>query len=447
MSLPKYPKYKDSGVEWLGEVPEGWRVIRIKHIVAVPVTDGPHETPEIFDDGIPFISAESIKNNSIDFNLKRGYISETDHQRYSQKFKPKKNDILMIKSGATTGNLGLVDVDQEFNIWSPLAAIRCNQRIAVPKFVFHSMQSPNFKTSIELFWSFGTQQNIGMGVIENLPLCIPSVDDQTAIAAFLDRETGKIDALVSEQEKLIALLKEKRQALISHAVTKGLDPKAKMKDSGVEWLGEVPQGWEVKKLKRLLKIPMQYGANESAEMDDPDLPRFIRITDVNENGSLRDETFRSLPEEIAKPYLLDDGDLLFARSGATSGKTFLYKSTWGRCAYAGYLIRGKFNQSQVVPVFVKYFTSSNNYWQWISSVVIQSTIQNVSADKYNELAIGVPPLTEQTAIAAFLDRETGKIDALMQEADRGIELLKERRSALISAAVTGKIDVRGLATA
>ncbi len=149
------------------------------------------------------------------------------------------------------------------------------------------------------------------------------------------------------------------------------------KDSGVEWLGEVPEHWEVKRLKHVLSERLVYGANETAEIDDPDLPRYVRITDVDENGGLREDTFRSLPKEIAAPYLLKDGDLLFARSGATSGKTFLYQASWGTCAYAGYLIRARMDKKKVLPKFMKYYTTSSCYWQWLSSIYIQATIQNV----------------------------------------------------------------------
>jgi hypothetical protein len=161
----------------------------------------------------------------------------------------------------------------------------------------------------------------------------------------------------------------------------------KYKPSGVEWLGEVPEHWEVKRMKFMLSQPLKYGANESAEIDDPDLPRYIRITDIDEDGSLRNDTFRSLPWEVAAPFLLQDGDLLFARSGATSGKSFLYNKDWGICAYAGYLIRARLNQSKAVPQFVRHFTSSISYWQWLSSIYIQATIQNVSAEKYADLQI------------------------------------------------------------
>lgn len=230
------------------------------------------------------------------------------------------------------------------------------------------------------------------------------------------------------------------------------------KDSGVEWLGEVPGHWEVCRLKFLLSFPLQYGANESAELDDPELPRYIRITDIDENGNLREDTFKSLPEEIAKPYLLDDGDLLLARSGATVGKTFLYRKEWGRAAYAGYLIRARFDGKRFSARLAAYVTQSYEYWDWLKSSVIQATIQNVSAEKYANFVLPIPPENEQDEIILFLDRETARIDALIEclggrasagaaDSKSAIGLLIEYRSALITHAVTGKIDVRHAAAA
>ncbi|WP_457572810.1 restriction endonuclease subunit S [Desulfolithobacter sp.] len=208
------------------------------------------------------------------------------------------------------------------------------------------------------------------------------------------------------------------------------------KPSGVDWLGDVPEGWEVKRLKFLLTEPLKYGANEAAEQDDPELPRYVRITDIDENDGLREETFRSLPMDVAAPYLLKNGDILFARSGATAGKTFLYKKSWGVCAYAGYLIRARLHVNKASADFIRYFTASSNYWQWLSSVFIQATIQNVSAERYAGLFLPLPPLPEQTAIADFLDHETGKIDTLVAKKQTLIERLKEKRTALISRTVT-----------
>jgi len=216
-------KMKNSGVEWLSDMPEHWDALPLKRIVAVPVTDGPHETPEILDDGIPFVSAESIRNNRIDFERKRGFISVEDHCRYSKKYKPKRDDIFMIKSGATTGNLAIVETDEEFNIWSPLAVVRANINRALPKYILFAMNSKEFQASVQLFWSYGTQQNIGMNIIENLPIPLPPLPEQRAIANHLDQETGKIDNLISKVEGAIEKLKEYRSGIITAAVTGKID--------------------------------------------------------------------------------------------------------------------------------------------------------------------------------------------------------------------------------
>lgn len=214
---------KDSGIEWLGTVPKSWKVLAIKHVTAIPITDGPHETPMLFDEGVPFISAEAIKDDKIDFSKMRGFISLKAHKLFSKKYKPKKGDIYLIKSGATTGNVALVDTDKEFNIWSPLAAVRPDRKQADAKFVFYFMKSRPFLQSIELGWSYGTQQNIGMNVIGNIPIALPLPREQKVISEFLDDETAKIDVMMNKIHKGIDRLKEYRTALISAAVTGKID--------------------------------------------------------------------------------------------------------------------------------------------------------------------------------------------------------------------------------
>ena len=231
-----------------------------------------------------------------------------------------------------------------------------------------------------------------------------------------------------------------RQSDVQNFVNDGISPYSDYKDSGIEWLGRIPAHWEVKRLKHLLAEPLKYGANEPAEHTEYNLPRYIRITDIREDGTLRDDSFRSLPENIAKPYLLVAGDILFARSGATVGKTFRYHPSWGKAAYAGYLIRARLDNIQALSNFVEYFTQSQGYTDWLQSTFIQATIQNVSAERYASLRISVPSLPEQRAIANFLDRETARIDALVAKKERLIELLNEKRSALISHAVTNGLD-------
>lgn len=215
-------KMKDSGVEWLGDVPEHWRVMAIKHIVATPITDGPHETPEFLDEGVPFVSAEAVSSGRVDFAKIRGFISRNDHERYSQKYCPQRGDIFMIKSGATTGVTAIVETDDEFNIWSPLAVIRCGE-LADPYFVLNFMRSQSFQEAVALSWSYGTQQNIGMGVIGNLAVTVPPLEEQQRIAQLAQGKCSRLDALVEKTECSIDLLKERRSALITAAVTGQID--------------------------------------------------------------------------------------------------------------------------------------------------------------------------------------------------------------------------------
>ena len=210
--------YKDSGVAWLGRVPAHWEVRKIKDVVSQPITDGPHETPEFQDDGVVFISAEAVSSGKIDFGKKRGFISHSVNEIYLLKYKPQLLDIYMIKSGATTGVTAICEDRVDFNIWSPLAAIRCNN-LMNPYYLLNFMRSINFQDSIKLFWTFGTQQNIGMGTLSALHVLVPPLAEQQAIAAFLDRECARIDTLIERAEQAIVLLRERRSALIAAAVT------------------------------------------------------------------------------------------------------------------------------------------------------------------------------------------------------------------------------------
>ena len=296
------------------------------------------------------------------------------------------------------------------------------------------------------------RDGLNLEILGEIPCLRPPLAEQQCIAAFLDRETGRVDRLVAKKRELIERLKEKRTAIISRTVTRGLPPAAaraaglpenpSLKPSGIDWLGDVPAHWEVKRLKFVVREPLKYGANEPAGIDDRDLPRYVRITDIDDMGRLRPETFCSLPMHLAREYFLEDGDVLFARSGATSGKTFLYRPEWGVCAYAGYLIRARLDRRRIQPDFLRHFTDSSHYWQWLSASLIQATIQNVSAEKYANLTLPLPPPSEQRAIVAYLDQEAAKIGALVTKIEQAIERLQEYRTALITAAVTGKIDVR-----
>jgi type I restriction enzyme, S subunit len=206
-------------------------------------------------------------------------------------------------------------------------------------------------------------------------------------------------------------------------------------------VNEFPQDWGAARLRHLAREPLAYGANEAALEDSPNFPRFIRITDINEDGSLRSDIFKSLAPEIAESYLLKEGDVLLARSGATVGKAFIYRKEWGQACFAGYLIKFSCNRDLLLPEFLFQFTQSSIYWAQVKSGTIQSTIQNFSAEKYSELFIPLPPIERQQKICEYLDRETQKIDSLIAAKKRLLELLAEKRRSMITQAVTRGLTV------
>lgn len=233
-------RMKDSGVEWLGEVPEHWKVLCIKHIVSTPITDGPHETPQSVDEGVPFISAEAISSGTLNFEKRWGFISQEDHSRYSKKYCPRLHDIYMVKSGATTGVTAIVETEQTFNIWSPLAVIRCVEFMN-PYFVLSFMRSRNFLDAVSLNWSFGTQQNIGMGVLENLQIPVPPLEEQESLVRYIYGHIEEVYNLVDRAKSSVELLKERRQALISAAVTGKIDVRNLVSDEEVAVLERVSE--------------------------------------------------------------------------------------------------------------------------------------------------------------------------------------------------------------
>ena len=239
---------------------------------------------------------------------------------------------------------------------------------------------------------------------------------------------------------MIAQLTEYKQSVITEAVTKGLDPNTPLVPSGIDWIGDIPKGWKVQPLKWLLRKPLQYGANESGILYDNNLPRYVRITDILNNSLREDLQKQSLTEEQAEGFILEHNDVLFARSGGTVGKAFIYKNNYGRCAFAGYLIRAQIN-SNCSSDFVYYYTQSQSYDEWKKQIFIQATIQNIGADRYSILEIPIPPLSEQQAIASYLDNKCEEIDDLIAMKQKKIETLKEYKKSVIYEAVTGKINV------
>ena len=439
MSFPRYPKYKDSGVEWLGEVPEGWDCRPIKHLGKLKGGAGfPHD-----EQGIDWEELSFHKVNALAQADSRGDLL------------PSENTI----SRMTASRLGAYIFPSQSIVFAKVGAalllgrIRCLKAEAcidnnMMGLVVYSDYSPRFVMYALLLVRFdlianpGAVPSLNEGQIGNFIVSCPSLEEQQAIAVFLDRETAKIDALVAEQENLIALLKEKRQAVISHAVTKGLDPTVPMKDSGIEWLGEVPAHWQVLKLTKCITSIVDYRGKTPTKVDDG---VFLLTARNIRNGSIDYEVSQEFVsedeyEEVMRRGIPTVGDLLLTME-APLGQVANVDRTDIAIAQRIIKLQGAAN------------TTNNYYLKWwfmgtysqaqLSSLATGSTALGLKASKLGQLDVCLPPSDEQRHVVMFLDTETAKLDDLTTEAHHTIDLLKERRSALISAAVTGKINVRG----
>ena len=428
--MRQYESYKDSGVEWIGKIPSHWETKKVKYISSYN------------DDVLP---ENYNKENVIEYveisdvNSSEG-ITNTTTYKYKDapsraRRKTKSGDIIV--STVRTYLRAISKIDRDGLIVST-GFIVLRPKIDAG-FMAYSANTEPFIASV-VSQSVGVSYPaINANQVVNIKLSIPPLAEQRAIAAYLDEKISQIDCIIKSREEKIELLEELRTSIISHAVTKGIRKDVEMKDSGIEWIGRIPKHWEITIMKRVLQEPMKYGANESAEFDNPDWPRYIRITDINENGDLKKETFKSLPPQKAEEYLLENGDILFARSGATVGKTYLHKGGISAC-YAGYLIKAKCKKT-LNPEYLFYYTQSNAYDNWKNSIFIQSTIQNIGADKYSYMPTLVPPIEEQKDIVSFIVKETDIIADSIAKARYEISLLKEYRASLITEVVTGKRKV------
>jgi type I restriction enzyme S subunit len=425
MSINPYPKYKDSGVEWLGMVPEHWEVKPLKHLAGID-SCGCYGTDLEEGGEILRVATTAQIDSSGRFDVERmperGF-SAAEVSRYGCSA----GDILVVKSSGSATNIisgkaGLVDeATPKFIFSNFLMRVRTQAGAADPQFIYALLRSNLTRQRVELMCSTTTYPNLQIGEYVSAPLPVPPIAEQSAIASFLDHETSKIDALIFEQEKLIELLKEKRSAVISHAVTKGLNPDVKMKDSGVEWLGMVPEHWEVLKLKFLCKVQTGDKDTENA-VEGGQYPFFVRSQTVERINSMA----------------FDCEAVLTAGDGAGVGKVFHYHK--GPFDFHQRVYMMSDFQKLSGPFFFHYLRE--NFFKVALEGGAKSTVDSLRRPMFMNFPVCVPSVSEQSDIVRLIEVESSKFATLTAEAQRAIDLLQERRSALISAAVTGQIDVR-----
>jgi len=433
VSFPRYEKYKDSGVEWLGEVPEHWRLqplwTHFRRIKRAGFAE--EELLSVYRDYgvIPKSSRDDNFNNPSD-----------DLGTY-QLVEP--GDLVLNKMKAWQGS---VAISEHRGIVSPAYFVYAATHTANGRFLHYLMRSLRYISGY-LSLSKGIRVNqwdIDPQYHSRMPIVLPSLSEQQTIATFLDRETAKIDALVAEQERLIALLAEKRQAVISHAVTKGLNPDATMKDSGIEWLGEVPEHWERVQLGCLCR-QVSDGPHFSPSYVDEGV-MFISARNIRIDGwSLEDAKYVSEDDyrEFCKRVVPEVGDVLYTKGGTTGiARVVDFEERFQVWVHVAVL---KLRKAIALPPFVAHSLNSIGCYEQSQLYTRGATNQDLGLTRMVKIFLALPPIKEQAAIVSHLDAETSRLDGLKVEVEQSITLLKERRAALISAAVTGKIDVRGYA--
>ena len=433
----KMRKMKDSGIEWIGEIPEGWSVSKVLHCLSMPITDGPHTTPILYDTGIPFVSAEAVScgNGRIDFSHIRGYISEKFYKECCQKYIPEIDDIYMIKSGATTGRVAIVDTTRVFTIWSPLAVFRCNKDCILPKFLFYYLQSPAFQKEVEFGWTFGTQQNVGMRSLEQMKVCVPPLNEQNTIVNHLDYQCAQIDLLLQKALSSIEEYKKLKQAVITQAVTKGVRGEREMKDSGVEWIGEIPAEWSICPLKRLAAI--QTGSTPSKTSSESFYSSIAGTPWIKPDNL----GFSSSIETTAE-FLTEEGCSVARILPSNTVYVGCIGSRIGNCGYS--LIPCACNQQINALIF-----NARMYWKygWYLTIFQEeqymllangNVIQIINSTTQGNISCIVPSISEQREITAYLDAKCAEIDRLIAKKEQLVKELECYKRSLIYEVVTGK---------
>jgi len=447
--MDKYLPYAnciDSGIDWLGEVPAHWEIKKLKFLASVYPSNVDKKTKEGEQPVRLCNYTDVYYNEQIDGTLDFMVASATYEQ--IEKFSLCAGDTILTKDSEDRD-----DIAVPAYVTESLPGVVCGYHLAMvrPKAPESGAYIKRFIESWYARSFFATQANgltrYGLGTypLNNIRVLFPPVDEARNIAAFLDHETAKIDRLIAKQERLIDLLKEKRQAVISHAVTKGLHPDAPMKDSGVEWLGEVPAHWEVMATKFVCSL-----IKDGTHLPPPRVADGVRLLSVRnivggrfvlreDDSMISEESYA----DLARSFVVKIGDVLLAIVGATLGKAAIVEELGTRFHIQRSLGVFRVREMLLRNEYLRYVFVSNGFQQLLWENVGFSAQPGIYLGALADFRIPVPGLSEQEAIISYLNEKVEMLDRLQAKAEASIQLMKEHRTALISSAVTGKIDVRG----
>ena len=458
-----YPRYKDSGTKWIGEIPEGWEVDKVKHYkkdVKFSIVDGPFGTQlhseEYVDEGIPVVRVINLTYNG-DFVSKNMVFIRKEKYSELKRSSIKEGDILIAKTGATIGKIGVFSGFKKAIISSSCLKLSLKDKIN-HDFFKYLLISDSGQSQILSEAAGSTRDTINIDPFSNLCFSIPNkIEEQQKIASFLDKKTAKIDALIEKDKKLIGLLKEKRAALINHAVTKGLpvrgtqtglDPNVKMKDSGIDWIGEIPEGWGVKKLKFVSEVYIS-NVDKKTYPNEHDV-LLCNYIDVYKNEFITSNLeFMKATANIAqiKKLSINKNDVIITKDSETIEEIAIPAIVIENfqnvvCGYHLAVIRTR--KEEILGKYLFRLFQSKKFSEQFSVNANGVTRYGISTYPIKNILILLPLKQEQRAIAEYLDKETLKIDKIIHKIQKKIKLLEEYKKSLIHHTVTGKIDVRGL---
>ena len=443
--MKRYPKYKNSGVGWIGEIPEHWKVVKLKYVADANPSGIDKKSKENEDNILLCNYMDVYKNEFISSEL--NFMKATANEEQIRKFILKKGDVIVTKDSETPDDIAnpALVIEDFNNVVCGYHLTHIKSQKTNGEYLFRCFQTKYINSYFKVSANGVTRYGLSVDKFKSVLILGPSKLEQSIIAKYLDRKTTQIDVLIAKKEKKIELLKEERMVVINQVVTKGLDPDVEMKDSGIEWLGDIPKHWGAKKAQYLGKF--QNGISEGFEYFGSGYP-FISYGDVY-NSMVLPATVEGLARssvEERERMSVEEGDVLFTRTSETIeeiGISSVCMQGVKDAIFSGFIIRFRPTTPLLTKDFSKYFFRSAVTRKFFIKEMNIVTRASLAQDLLKRLPVLLPPSNEQNEIADFLDHKTKQIDEQVGREQELIGLLKEYRIALISEVVTGKIDVRG----
>lgn len=444
--MKKYNAYKPSGIEWVGDIPEKWETMKLKHVLS-DYQDGTHASYKRVLSDYPLLSAKNVFEDGIKITAEESTISESDYKSIISNGFPKQGDVAICCVG-TIGRCCLYTLSEPQAFQRSVTFLRTNRKI-LNNYLVYLMRSDIANPQYVMYAKTSAQSGIYMESLVNFKIVLPPKEEQVAIASYLGAKCAKIDNVLSVQRKRIELLKELKQSIITNAVTKGLDKNAKLKPSGVEWIGDIPEKWKLMKLKYICK-------DEKYSIKTGPFGSQLKGEDLREEGDVRvynqrnviDDCFddvqfyvTSAKAKDLQSFFTKENDLLVTSRG-TIGKCSLLPKTAPMGVLHPCLIALRINEKKCSLQWAKFFINESDCFK--TNVFLNSnatTIEVIYTDTLKNIFIPLPPLKEQLAIISYLEHRCSAIDSQISKIERQIELLKEYKQSIITECVTGKRKV------